>query len=271
MRAVVLEEYGSIDTLALAEFPDPVPGPEDIIVDVRATAVNYVDLVMISGTYQFKPEPPFVPGKGPAGIVKAVGDQVTGFAPGDRVLAMAEQGGYAQLTPIHQNNCYKLPDSLSFADAASMALVYDTAWFSLIERGRFREGETVLVLGASGGVGLAALQLVRALGGTALAGIANPAKADLVMEAGATEVIDLSAENLRDSLRDRVFAVTDGRGAWLCRGEVDLVDEACLERAIRQRGFARAWRREVDDDEAAEIRRAVHGAAEPTDEHPDAH
>ena len=82
MRAVVLEEYGSIDNLTLQEFPDPVPGPEDIIVDVRATAVNYVDLVMIGGTYQFKPETPFVPGKGPAGVVTAIGDKVTGFAPG---------------------------------------------------------------------------------------------------------------------------------------------------------------------------------------------
>ena len=234
MRAVVLDEYGSIDTLALQDFPDPVPGPEDIIVDVRATAVNYVDLVMIGGTYQFKPDPPFVPGKGPAGIVKAVGDKVTGFAPGDRVLAMAEQGGYAELTPIHQNNCYRLPEALSFADAASMALVFDTAWFSLVERGRFREGETVLVLGASGGVGLAALQLVRALGGTALAGIANLDKADLVMDAGATVVIDLAADNLRDSLRDQVFAVTDGRGADVV---IDPLGDDIFDAALR----AVAW------------------------------
>lgn len=234
MRAVVLDEYGSLDNLALRDFPDPVPGPEDIIVDVRATAVNYVDLVMIGGTYQFKPDPPFVPGKGPAGIVKSVGERVTGFAPGDRVLAMAEQGGYAELTPIHQNNCYHLPDSLSFADAASMALVYDTAWFSLVERGRFQPGETVLVLGASGGVGLAALQLVRALGGTPLAGIANPEKAGLVRDAGAAAVIDLAADNLWDSLRDQVFAVTDGRGADVV---IDPLGDDIFDAALR----AVAW------------------------------
>jgi NADPH:quinone reductase len=234
MRAVVLDEYGSIDNLILQDFPDPVPGPEDLIIDVRATAVNYVDLVMISGTYQFKPDPPFVPGKGPAGVVKAVGADVTGFAVGDRVLAMAEQGGYAALTPIHQNNCYRLPDSLSFADAASMALVYDTAWFSLVERGRFQAGESVLVLGASGGVGLAALQLVRALGGTALAGIANPDKTDLVTDAGATAVIDLAADNLRDSLRDQVFAVTDGRGADVV---IDPLGDDIFDAALR----AVAW------------------------------
>ncbi len=235
MRAVVLNEYGSLDNLSLTEFADPVPGPEDIIVDVRATAVNYVDLVIISGKYQFKPDVPFVPGKGPAGIVKSVGSDVTDFAPGDRVVAMAEQGGYAGLTPIHRNNCYHLPDSMSFTDAASMALVYDTAWFSLVERGRFTEGESVLVLGASGGVGLAAVQLVRAMGGHALAGIANPEKADLVRDAGAGAVIDLAADNLRDSLRDQVFAVTDGCGADVV---IDPLGDDIFDAALR----AVAWR-----------------------------
>lgn len=235
MRAVVLGDYGSLDNLSLTEFAGPVPGPEDIVVDIRATAVNYVDLVMISGKYQFRPDVPFVPGKGPAGIVKLVGANVTGFAPGDRVLAMAEQGGYAALTSIHRNNCYHLPDKMSFANAASMALVYDTAWFSLVERGRFTEGETVLVLGASGGVGLAALQLVRAMGGHALAGIANPDKADLVRDAGAEAVIDLAADNLRDSLRDQVFAVTDGRGADVV---IDPLGDDIFDAAVR----AVAWR-----------------------------
>ncbi len=235
MRAVVLNEYGSLDNLSLTDFADPVPGPQDIIVDVRATAVNYVDLVLISGKYQFKPDVPFIPGKGPAGIVKSVGSDVTDFAPGDRVVAMAEQGGYAGLTPIHRNNCYHLPDAMSFTDAASMALVYDTAWFSLVERGRFAEGESVLVLGASGGVGLAAVQLVRALGGHALAGIANPDKADLVRDAGAEAVIDLAADNLRESLRDQVFAVTDGRGADVV---IDPLGDDIFDAAIR----AVAWR-----------------------------
>jgi len=235
MRAVVLNEYGSLDNLALTEFPDPIPGPDDIIVDVRATAVNYVDLVLIGGTYQFRPDIPFVPGKGPAGIVKQVGGNVDDFAPGDRVVAMAEQGGYAELTPIHRNNCYRIPDSLSFADAASMTLVYDTAWFSLVERGRFEAGETVLVLGASGGVGLAAIQLVKALGGVALAGIANPDKADLVRDAGADHIIDLAADDLKNSLRDQVFAVTDGRGADVV---IDPLGDDIFDAAIR----AVAWR-----------------------------
>ena len=159
----------------------------------------------------------------------------TDFVPGDRVVAMAEQGGYAELTPIHRNNCYRIPDSLSFADAASMTLVYDTAWFSLVERGRFEAGETVLVLGASGGVGLAALQLVKALGGTALAGIANPEKADLVTDAGADHIIDLSVDDLKDSLRHQVYAVTDKRGADVV---IDPLGDEYFEAAIR----SVAWR-----------------------------
>tara|TARA_Y100001970_G_scaffold80277_1_gene101933 strand:- start:9822 stop:10763 length:942 start_codon:yes stop_codon:yes gene_type:complete len=219
----------------MTEFPAPVPGPEEVIVDVHATAVNYVDLVMICGAYQFRPDVPFVPGKGPAGVVKEVGENVTDFAPGDRVLAMAEKGGYAELALIHRNNCYRLPDMMSFVDAASMALVYDTAWFSLIERGRFQVGETVLVLGASGGVGLAAIQLVKAFGGTALAGIANSEKAELVRDAGADHTIDLAARDLRNSLRDQVFAVTNGRGADVV---IDPLGDEIFHAAVR----AVAWR-----------------------------
>ena len=235
MRAVVLSKYGSLENLGLNEFPDPEPGPDDIIVDVQATAVNYVDLVLIGGNYQFRPDVPFVPGKGPAGIVASVGSNVDDFAPGDRVLAMAEQGGYAEMAPIHRNNCYLLPDGLSFVDAASMALVYDTAWFSLVERGRFEPGEAVLVLGASGGVGLAALQLVKALGGMALAGIANPDKADLVRNSGADHIVNLAIDDLRNGLRDQVFAVTDGKGANVV---IDPLGDEIFDAAIR----AVAWR-----------------------------
>ena len=234
MRAVVLDEYGSIDNLSLRDFPDPEPGPDDVLIDVKATAVNFVDLVLIGGTYQFKPDPPFAPGKGPAGVVRAIGAGVSNVAPGDRVLAMAETGGFAERAVVAARNCYRLPDAMPFADAASMALVYDTAWFSLCERGRFQKGETVLVLGASGGIGLAAIQLVKALGGMALAGIANPAKADLVRDAGADAVIDLAADDLRNSLRDQVFAATGGNGADVV---IDPLGDEIFDAAIR----AVAW------------------------------
>jgi len=238
MRAAVLSEYGSIDNLSLAEFDDPVAGPEDIIIRVHATAVNYVDLVMVSGTYQFRPRLPFVPGKGPTGVVQSIGEKVSGFKLGDRVVAMAEQGGFAELTPIHRDNCYHLPDTLSFVDGASMALVFDTAWFSLIERARFVRGDTVLVLGATGGVGLACIQLIKALGGTAIAGISTLEKARLVQDSGADYLVDLNSENIRDSLREQVFAVTDGRGVDIV---VDPLGGDVFEAALR----AVAWRGRV--------------------------
>ncbi|MEC7491040.1 MAG: NADPH:quinone oxidoreductase family protein [Pseudomonadota bacterium] len=238
MRAVVLTEYGSIANLTLTEFADPVPGPLDVIVDVRAGALNYVDLVMIGGTYQFRPEVPFVPGKAPAGIVRMVGSGVIDFMPGDRVIAMAEQGAFAELTSVHQDNCYHLPETLSFIHAASMALIFDTAWFSLIQRGRFEKGEAVLVLGASGGVGLASIQLVKAFGGRAIAAISNPEKAYLVHEAGADHIVDLNAENLRDSLREQVFSVTDGQGADIV---IDPLGGDIFDAALR----AVAWRGRV--------------------------
>ncbi len=156
MRAVVVEEFGAIENAVLGEAPDPEPIPGDILVKICATAANYVDIILIGGLHQARPKVPFIPGKGPAGIVRAVGGEVTGFSPGDRVVAMCEPGGgYAGLTAVPASQCHHIPDAMPFEDAASMALVYDTAWFALRERGRYQPGESVLVLGGSGGVGLA--------------------------------------------------------------------------------------------------------------------
>ncbi|WP_459615185.1 NADPH:quinone oxidoreductase family protein [Bordetella sp. 2513F-2] len=213
MKAVLIREFGPVEALRVEEIPDPVPGPGQVLIAVQAAAANFVDLLVVTGQYQFLPPRPFVPGKLPAGIVRAVGEGVTDLAPGDRVLTLAEQGGYAELALAQASDCYRLPDSLGFVDAASMALAYDTAWFSLCERGRAQAGETVLVLGASGGVGLAAVQLARAYGLRVIAGVSGAAKAEAVLAAGAHDWIDLSRENLRDSLREQVHALTEGRGA----------------------------------------------------------
>ena len=193
-------------------MPQPLPGLGEILVNVKATAVNYVDLLVIAGKYQFHHACPFVPGKGPVGVVEAVGEKVDQFKVGDRVLAMAEQGGYAQQVAVPAGQCYRLPASMSFADAAAMALVYDTAWVSLRERARIRKSEVALILGASGGVGYAALQLAQAMGARTLAGITRPEKAGLVLDAGAEAVIDLSVPDLREELRRQVYAVNQGRG-----------------------------------------------------------
>jgi NADPH2:quinone reductase len=235
MRAVIVHEFGPPDAARLGEMPKPVPRGAEVLVEIHATAANYVDLLVIGGKYQFLPECPFIPGKGPAGVVAAIGPGVTSLKVGDRVLAMAEQGGYAEYVAVPEGQCYRLPDTMSFVEAAATALVYDTAWFALRERARCGVGETVLVLGATGGVGLASVQLAKALGAKVLAGVASPDKAAIVTEAGADAIIDLSRLDLHDSLRAQVYAVTDGRGADII---LDPVGGDIFDAAIR----ALAWR-----------------------------
>lgn len=235
MHAIIVDEFGPPERLRLGEVAEPVPGPDEALVTVQAAPVNYVDLLVVGGTYQFLPSLPFIPGKGPAGVVAALGTKATGLRVGDRVLAMAEQGGYAEAVTVRADQCYRLPASMSFTEAASLSLVYDTAWFALRERARFQAGETVLVLGASGGVGEAATQLAHAMGGRVLAGISRPQRAASVLAAGADAVIDLSAADLRESLRTQVNAETDGQGADII---LDPLGGPIFEAAVR----ALAWR-----------------------------
>jgi len=235
MRALFVREFGGPEMLSLEDAPDPVAGPDDVVVDIQATAANFVDLLVIGGKYQFLPPRPFVPGKLPTGIVASVGANVRDLKCGDRVLTLAEQGGYATKLSVPAKECIRLPDTMSFVEAAAMALAYDTAWFAIRERARAKAGESLLVLGASGGVGLAAIQIGKAYGMRVLAGIANPAKRDLVREAGADAIIDLAAPELRDSLREQVYAQTGGQGADVV---LDTLGGDFFDAAIR----AVAWR-----------------------------
>lgn len=242
MQAGVVDVFGTPANIALKAIARPTPKAGEVLVQVHATAANFVDLLIIAGEYQFRPTLPFIPGKGPAGTVFALGSDVTDLQVGDRVLAMAEQGGYAQYVTVAADQCYQLPKDMSFVEAASMAVVYDTAWMALHERGRIMPGEVVLVLGASGGVGQAAIQLAKAMQATVLAGISTPEKSALVPDADA--IIDLSAENLRDALRDQVNAVTNGGGADIILDPLggDIFDAALRALAWRGRmvviGFA---------------------------------
>lgn len=213
MRAIVVDKFGPPETMRLAEIPTPQPGPGEVLVEVHAAPVNYVDLVVVAGAYQARPALPFIPGKGPAGIVTALGPGVGAPRVGERVLAMAEEGGYAEALVVAADQCHALPPRMSFLEAGSLSLTYDTAWFALRERARLAPGETVLVLGASGGVGWASVQLALAMGARVLAGISRPEKAAAVRAVGADVVIDLSRQNLRETLREQVWAATDGRGA----------------------------------------------------------
>jgi NADPH:quinone reductase len=234
MRAIIVRQFGDVDAAAVGEIPDPVPGPGEVLVDVHAAPVNFVDLLVIGGRYQFLPSLPFVPGKGPAGVVAALGPGVTGLRVGERVLAMAEQGGYAERAVVPASSCYALPPAMSFRQAAAISLVYDTSWFALRERARLQAGETVLVLGASGAVGFAATQLAKAMGARVLAGISRPEKEALMPATGADAVIDLSRPDLRESLRTQVYAATDGKGADVI---LDPLGGEIFEAAIR----ALAW------------------------------
>lgn len=213
MRAILVNEFGPPEALRVRETAAPLAGPGEVIVTIHAAPVNYVDLLVIGGAYQFLPPFPFVPGKSPAGVVSALGSGVTTLRLGDRVVATAEAGGYAEAVAVAADQCHRLPPQMPFAEAASLALVYDTSWVALRRRARLASGETVLVLGASGGVGHAAMQLARAMGARVMAGVSRPERAALALASGADAIIDLSRPNLRDSLRDQVFALTDGRGA----------------------------------------------------------
>jgi len=206
---VTVHRFGDLDATAVEDRPDPVAGKGEVLVAVDAVSVNYVDLVTFRGEYQFRPQLPYVPGKCPAGTVRAVGAGVDGLVPGDRVLAMAEYGGYGELVAVGYQQVHPVPDTLPLADAAAMALGYDTAWMALRDRARLAPGESVLVLGASGAVGQAAVQLAKALGaGTVLAGVSRPGRTT----GPADGIVDLSQPDLRESVREQVHAATDGEG-----------------------------------------------------------
>ena len=197
--------------------------------------MNFVDSLVVTGKYQFLPERPFTPGKLPAGVIVASGKDVPNFKIGDRVLTLAEQGGYAEQIAVDAKQCFKLPASMGFVDAASMALVYDTSWFALRERARIRAGESVLILGSTGSVGLASIQLAKTMGAKVLAGVSNQSKHSLALDAGADEIIDLSMNNIRDLLREQVYAKNSGSGVDIV---IDPIGGDAFDGAIR----ALAWR-----------------------------
>lgn len=213
MRAVVIREFGALDGAEVEAVADPEPAAGEVTVAIHAAPVNYVDLLTAQGEYQFRPALPYTPGKGPAGVVLSVGSGVTGLAVGDRVLGMAEYGGYAEAVAVDHRRVYRIPDSLSFVAAASMSLAFDTAWMALRERARLSAGESVLVLGASGAVGMAAVQLAKAMGASrVLAGVTSPSRFAAAAAAGADFMVDLSEQDLRSSVRRQVLAATEGSG-----------------------------------------------------------
>jgi NADPH:quinone reductase len=189
MKALLSHEPGPPETLRLSERPDPTPGSGELLVRVRAAAVNFPDVLIIEDKYQFKPPRPFAPGGEIAGEVEAVGDGVDGWKAGDRVIAVPGWGGMAEKIVIPAKSAIPLPPERSFEEGAALLLTYATSIHGLYDRGRLQAGQTLLVLGAAGGVGLAAVELGKAKGARVIAAVSSEEKAAAAREAGADEAI----------------------------------------------------------------------------------
>ncbi len=189
MRALLSKAVGGPDTLALSDVPDPVAGRGQVVVAVRACAINYPDVLIIENKYQFKPPRPFAPGGEIAGLIEQVGEGVEGWAVGDRVIAMIGHGGLAEKVAVDAARLYALPEGRGFAEGASLILTYGTTIHALLDRGRIKQGATLLVLGAAGGVGLAAVELGKAFGATVVAAVSSDEKAAAAKQAGADQTL----------------------------------------------------------------------------------
>ncbi len=230
MRAVVIENTSNRG-VSIEDIPDPVPGDNEVLIDVQACGINFTDLLSLDGKYQNNPPAPFTPGKDAAGIVVAVGPGVTRLAVGDRVLAHVIYGAMAEKVVCPAHLAFALPDSVTFDAAAAMGLAYLTAYLALTRRGELKPGDRVLINGASGGVGMASVNVARALGaGTVLAGLTTLSKSEAVISAGADAVIDLTVDNLKEELRSQVLQATGGYGLDLA---FDLVGGDVFDATLR--------------------------------------
>jgi len=234
MRAIIARELGPPENLVIEDLPSLTAGPGQVVIDNKAAAVNFPDLLVMEGKYQVRPPLPFSPGKEGAGFVKSVGAGVTKLKPGDRVMVQVEYGSYAQEVVAEESHCYPVPDGVSFEEAAAIGIAYQTAHFALVDRAYVKEGNTVLVTGASGSVGLAAMQLAKVWGCTVIAGLTTMAKQDLARENGAHHVIDLTEDDLKNSIRDQVKGITGG-GVDIV---IEIVGGEVFDGSIRALNFA---------------------------------
>jgi NADPH:quinone reductase len=209
MRAVRCHELTGPKSLGVDEIPSPTPGPNEVLIEVRAAGVNFPDVLMTYGKYQFKADPPFIPGGEAAGVVLAVGGAVTGLAPGDRVVASLMMGAFAEQIAAPEAGVVKLPDAVSFETGAATLLTYATTLHALVDRADLQKGETLLVLGAAGGVGTAAIEIGKLLGARVIAAASTDEKIAYCKERGADEGINYA----REDLKDRAKALTHGNGA----------------------------------------------------------
>ena len=185
MKALLSKQAGGPDTLVLEEVPEPTPGPGEVLIGVRACGVNFPDALLISDQYQIKPPRPFAPGGEIAGVVERVGADVVGIEPGDRVIALPGWGGMTEKLVVNAVSCVRMPDAMSFEHGAALVATYGTVYYGLNRRARLRAGETLLVLGAGGGIGLAAVEIGHASGARVVAAASSQEKVDLALSRGA--------------------------------------------------------------------------------------
>ena len=212
MRAVLCRSWGEVDDLRIEEVPPPTPGPDDVLITVKATAVNYADALMTAGRYQTKPDLPFSPGLETAGLVAACGARVTKLKPGDRVMAILAYGGLAEMAVAPAAETFAIPSRMSFEEAGAFPVAYISSHVAIRWQGRLEPGETLLVLGAAGGVGLTAVEIGKAMGARVIAAASTAEKLAVARERGADELVNYATEKLTD----RVMALTDGKGADVC-------------------------------------------------------
>ncbi len=206
MRALTCKAWGPVADLTIEDWDDPSPNDEELVIDVRAAGINFPDILIIAGKYQDKTPPPFIPGNEASGVVSAVGSKVTRFAIGDRVVIAPRGGGFGEKCKAHQDIVTPLPAELSFQQGAGYAVTFGTSYHALKQCAKLRGGETLLVLGAAGGVGISAVQIGKAMGARVIAAASSDEKLRFAAAAGADELINYSEQPLREALKQ----LTDG-------------------------------------------------------------
>ncbi|MDA7416328.1 NADPH:quinone oxidoreductase family protein [Xenophilus arseniciresistens] len=212
MHAWLCEDPVGVDALTWKELPTPQPGPGEVLVEIKAASLNFPDILIVQNKYQIKPPLPFVPGSEYAGVVQAVGEGVKHLKVGQNVACLSGTGGFGTYTIAPAALCMPLPDGFGHVDAAAFIMIYATSWHALMDRAQLKAGETVLVLGAAGGVGTAAIQIAKAAGAKVIAAASSPEKCALCESLGADSTINYSEHKPGPALREAIKQATGGRG-----------------------------------------------------------
>ncbi len=231
MRAVLCNAFGPPEDLVVADVSDPSPGPGEVLIEVKAAPVTFPDTLMLEDKYQFKADLPYVPGAEVAGVVTSLGDGVDDVEVGTRVVCgLGSVGGYAELAVAKASSVRRLPDGVGFAESTGLLYAHGTTYYGLKERGHLQEGETLLVLGAGGHVGLSAVEIGKLMGARVIAAASTEEKLDLCRERGADETINYAEENLKDRAKE----LTGGAGVDVV---YDVVGGEYAEQALRAIGW----------------------------------